>query len=142
MRFASLGSGSEGNALAVQVGETTILMDCGFGLNETLSKEDLIKENYQGIRPAPGYPACPDHTEKGLLWELMGAKEKLGVSLTENFAMNPPCSVSGFYFSHPEVDYFKVGPIGRDQVEDYARRKGESVAWVEKWLSPYLDYHT
>lgn len=112
----------------------------GFGLDEKLSREDLLAEKYRGIRPAPGYPACPDHTEKKLLWELLDAEVKTGVSLTENFAMNPPSSVSGFYFSHPKSKYFQVGNIGRDQVEDYAIRKDMPVTMVEKWLAPNLDY--
>ncbi len=112
----------------------------GFGHTEKLSPQDLISEKYRGVRPAPGYPACPDHTEKSILWELLEAKKTSGVELTENFAMNPPSSVSGFYFSHPDASYFHVGNIGRDQVEDYALRKKMSVGEVEKWLSPNLDY--
>ena len=112
----------------------------GFGLNENLSCEDLIAEKYRGVRPAPGYPACPDHTEKALLWRLLDAEANTGVSLTENFAMNPPSSVSGFYMSHPEAKYFQVGNIGKDQVEDYAVRKNMPLAVVEKWLTPCLDY--
>lgn len=113
----------------------------GFGYNEGLSKEDLIQEKYRGVRPAPGYPACPDHTEKRTLWDLLEVERNLGVVLTENYAMNPPSSVSGFYFSHPEATYFNVGKIGQDQVKDYASRKGMSVEEVEKWLSPQLDYN-
>jgi 5-methyltetrahydrofolate--homocysteine methyltransferase len=112
----------------------------GYGKVEGLGFEDYIKETYRGIRPAPGYPACPDHTEKTMLWQLLNATEKTGVQLTENFAMNPPSSVSGLYFSHPDVRYFPVGSIAKDQVEDYARRKAFTVAEVEKWLGPYLDY--
>jgi 5-methyltetrahydrofolate--homocysteine methyltransferase len=112
----------------------------GFGKTENLSNEDLIKEKYRGIRPAPGYPACPDHTEKDLLWELLDAKKLTGVELTENFAMNPPCSVSGFYFSHPEAKYFTLGSIGKDQVEDYSKRKEIDLERLERWLSPNLDY--
>jgi 5-methyltetrahydrofolate--homocysteine methyltransferase len=112
----------------------------GFGLTENLSNEDLIAEKYRGVRPAPGYPACPDHTEKALLWDLLDVEKNVGVSLTENFAMNPPSSVSGFYFSHPEAKYFPVGNIGKDQVEDYAKRKGMPKTTVEKWLAPNLDY--
>ena len=112
----------------------------GFGKDENLSFEDLINEEYRGIRPAPGYPACPDHTEKGLLWSLLDAEKNVGITLTENFAMNPPSSVSGFYFAHPEAKYFHVGQIDRDQVDDYARRKNMSVEVVEKWLRPNLGY--
>ncbi len=112
----------------------------GFGASENLTLDDLIAERYRGIRPAPGYPACPDHTEKPLLWKLLDAERHTGVALTENFAMNPPSSVSGLYFAHPEATYFHVGSIGKDQVEDYARRKGMPLREVEKWLSPNLDY--
>ncbi len=112
----------------------------GYGLNENLSNEDLIKEKYRGVRPAPGYPACPDHTEKQLLWDLLNAEAHTGVTLTENFAMNPPSSVSGFYFNHPEARYFNVGSLGRDQIEDYAKRKEMPVATIEKWLAPNLGY--
>ena len=112
----------------------------GFGETEALSKEDLIKEQYRGIRPAPGYPAQPDHTEKRLLFDLLHAEQNAQVILTENFAMHPASSVSGLYFAHPEAKYFGVGMIGRDQVEDYARRKGMDIATIEKWLAPNLSY--
>jgi len=112
----------------------------GFGKDENLSNEDLIKEAYRGIRPAPGYPACPDHTEKRLLFDLLSAEKNAQVFLTENFAMNPASSVSGFYFGHPEAKYFGVGMIGRDQVEDYAIRKGLDIPTLEKWLAPNLSY--
>jgi 5-methyltetrahydrofolate--homocysteine methyltransferase len=112
----------------------------GFGESENLSYEDLIKEKYRGIRPAPGYPACPDHTEKSLLWKLLQPDRNIGVTLTENFAMNPPSSVSGWYFAHPEAKYFHIGQIDRDQVEDYARRKNMPVEVVERWLQPNLGY--
>ncbi|RYZ98871.1 MAG: methionine synthase, partial [Proteobacteria bacterium] len=112
----------------------------GFGKNEDLSNEDLIAEKYRGVRPAPGYPACPDHTEKRTLWKLLGAEEKIGVSLTTSCAMNPPSSVSGYYFAHPAAKYFHVGLIGKDQVADYAARKGMAQTAVEKWLGPNLDY--
>jgi 5-methyltetrahydrofolate--homocysteine methyltransferase len=112
----------------------------GFGLKENLSNEDLIAEKYRGIRPAPGYPACPDHTEKALLWKLLDAEARTGTSLTENFAMNPPSSVSGLFFGHSEARYFQVGNIGKDQVEDYAKRKDMPLRVVEKWLAPNLDY--
>ena len=96
----------------------------GYARDEELSNEELIKEAYRGIRPAPGYPACPDHTEKGLLFDLIGGEQATGMKLTESFAMWPASSVSGFYFSHPKSHYFGVGKINKDQVEDYARRKG------------------
>jgi 5-methyltetrahydrofolate--homocysteine methyltransferase len=114
--------------------------DCGFGKEEKLAKEDLLRERYRGIRPAPGYPALPDHTEKKTLFELLEATPNLGVELTESYAMLPAASVSGIYLNHPEAQYFSVGKIGRDQVEDYARRKGLSVSAVEKWLRPNLGY--
>lgn len=112
----------------------------GHGKTEDLNVEDLIKEKYRGIRPAPGYPACPDHTEKTKIWDLLNAKEALGVSLTENFAMNPPASVSGYYFAHPEAKYYNLGLMEKDQVEDYAQRKGLTVQEVEKWLASNLGY--
>jgi 5-methyltetrahydrofolate--homocysteine methyltransferase len=114
--------------------------DWGYGRGETLTPDDLLKERYRGIRPAPGYPACPDHTEKKTLFSLLGAEAKTGISLTESFAMSPASSVSGFYFAHPDAHYFGVGRLGRDQVEDYARRKGLPLAEVERWLSPNLGY--
>jgi 5-methyltetrahydrofolate--homocysteine methyltransferase len=112
----------------------------GYSKNENLSSEELIKENYAGIRPAPGYPACPDHTEKRLLFDLLQAEKNTGIILTENFAMHPAAAVSGFYFSHPESKYFGVGKIQKDQVEDYAKRKNESIEFIEKWLAPALGY--
>jgi len=111
----------------------------GYQPNENLTNEEIIEEKYQGIRPAPGYPACPEHTEKKKIFELLEA-EKLGIKLTESFAMYPASSVSGYYFSHPESRYFGLGKIGKDQVEDYAKRKGMSVELAEKWLSPVLGY--
>ncbi len=114
--------------------------DWGFGQSENLSIKDMIGEKYRGIRPAAGYPACPDHTEKSTLWELLGAEAATGISLTESFAMNPPSSVSGLYFGNSDARYFNVGKIGKDQVESYAARKGLSVSVVEKWLRPNLDY--
>jgi 5-methyltetrahydrofolate--homocysteine methyltransferase len=110
-----------------------------YAKDEALAHDDLIAEKYRGIRPAPGYPACPDHTEKRTLFTLLGA-ESLGIQLTESYAMTPAASVSGMYFAHPEARYFAVGKIGRDQVEDYARRKGLPVEEVERWLSPNLAY--
>ena len=110
----------------------------GFGTDESLSNEELIKEKYQGIRPAMGYPACPDHTEKATLWRLLKAKEHTGADLTVNFAMNPPSSVSGLYFSHPEAKYFSLGTIDNDQLEDIASRKGRRVEDMSRWLAPHL----
>jgi 5-methyltetrahydrofolate--homocysteine methyltransferase len=115
---------------------------CGFGKTEDLSYAELIRERYRGIRPAPGYPACPDHTEKPILFKQLGAEAATGIVLTESCAMSPASSVSGWYLNHPDSKYFGVGKVGRDQVDDYARRKGWSVAQVEKWLGPYLDYDT
>lgn len=99
-----------------------------------------MKEEYQGIRPALGYPACPDHSEKDIVWEMMGVEEKTGIWLTEAKAMVPTAAVSGLYFSHPEFRYFAVGKINREQVEDYAERKGMEVSDVENWLGPNLGY--
>jgi 5-methyltetrahydrofolate--homocysteine methyltransferase len=113
--------------------------DWGYGVGESLSTEELIRERYRGIRPAPGYPACPDHTEKRALFDLLGA-EAGGLRLTESFAMLPAASVSGFYFSHPEARYFQVGRIDREQALDYHRRKGMDLRTVERWLAPHLDY--
>ncbi|HMH03456.1 MAG TPA: methionine synthase [Candidatus Udaeobacter sp.] len=113
----------------------------GFGRDEQLSHAELIREKYRGIRPAAGYPACPDHAEKGILFELLDAEHNADIKLTESFAMHPGSSVSGLYFSHPEAKYFGVGQIGRDQVVDYATRHGESVPAVEKRLAPNLDYN-
>ena len=107
---------------------------------ENLSNEELIREEYRGIRPAPGYPACPDHTEKQTLWDLIDPTGNVGISITESFAMLPAASVSGMYFSHPESSYFGTGKIGRDQIEDYARRKGVSVGEAERWLANVLGY--
>ncbi|HEV2330190.1 MAG TPA: methionine synthase [Verrucomicrobiae bacterium] len=112
----------------------------GYGNGEHLSPEELIQEKYRGIRPAAGYPACPDHTEKKTLWELLDVEKNAGIKLTESFAMWPGSSVSGLYFSHPESKYFAVGKLGRDQIQDYHLRKGMSVTEVERWLGPYLDY--
>ncbi len=112
----------------------------GYGCREDLSHEDLIHEKYRGIRPAPGYPACPDHTEKGTIWRLLDVENNTGMQLTESFAMWPGSSVSGLYFAHPQSRYFSLGKIDRDQVADYAQRKGMSVAEAERWLSPNLNY--
>jgi 5-methyltetrahydrofolate--homocysteine methyltransferase len=111
--------------------------DWGYGAVESLSTEELIDEKFVGIRPAFGYPACPDHTEKATLFELLGAPAR-GITLTESFAMMPASSVSGLYLSHPDAKYFNVGRIGRDQLEDYARRKGMSIEDAERWLAPNL----
>ena len=112
----------------------------GFGKVENLKPEDLIGEKYRGIRPAAGYPACPDHTEKGILWKLLDVEKTAGIKLTESFAMWPGSSVSGLYFAHPESKYFAVGKLGRDQLLDYHLRKGMTLQEVEKWLGPWLNY--
>ena len=112
----------------------------GYGKGEALSPEDLIRERYRGIRPAAGYPACPDHTEKRILFDLLQAEKQAGITLTETFAMLPASSVSGLYFAHPDAKYFAVGKLGRDQVSDYARRKQMDLAAIERWLSPNLNY--
>ncbi len=112
----------------------------GYGRAERLTMPEILREKYQGIRPAPGYPACPDHTQKPQLWSLMGVEAATGIKLTESCAMYPASSVSGFYFAHPESKYFAVGRRGRDQIADYARRASRPEADVEKWLAPYLDY--
>ncbi len=114
----------------------------GYAPDETFSNEDLIREEYQGIRPAPGYPAQPDHTEKETLFRLLEAERRVGVKLTESYAMWPGSSVSGLYFAHPEAYYFGVAKVERDQVEDYARRKGMTIEEVERWLAPILNYDT
>jgi 5-methyltetrahydrofolate--homocysteine methyltransferase len=114
--------------------------DWGYGRGERLSKDDLIAEKYRGIRPAAGYPSCPDHTEKATLWHLLSAEEATGIRLTESYAMTPAASVSGLYFAHPEARYFAVDLVTRDQVEDYARRKETPRAEVERWLAPNLGY--
>ena len=112
----------------------------GYAADESLTNEDLIAEKYRGVRPAPGYPACPDHTEKDGLFRLLDAQKNTGMTLTESFAMLPASAVSGFYFSHPDSAYFAVGKLGRDQVIDYARRKGMALEETERWLAPYLAY--
>jgi 5-methyltetrahydrofolate--homocysteine methyltransferase len=112
----------------------------GYGCEENLSPGDLIQEKYRGIRPAAGYPACPDHTEKGALWRLLDVQANTGMLITESFAMWPGSSVSGLYFAHPQSRYFSLGKIDRDQVVDYHQRKGMSVAEVERWLGPNLNY--
>lgn len=112
----------------------------GYAEAETLDNEELIKEKYQGIRPAAGYPACPDHTEKPLIFELLNARENTGIELTESFAMYPTAAVSGLYFASPHAKYFGLGKIGKDQVQDYAKRKATTKEYIEKWLSPNLNY--
>jgi 5-methyltetrahydrofolate--homocysteine methyltransferase len=112
----------------------------GFGCGENLNNADLIQEKYRGIRPAAGYPACPDHTEKGTLWRLLDVQTNTGMIITESFAMWPGSSVSGLYFAHPKSRYFSLGKIDRDQVRDYHMRKGMAVAEVERWLGPNLNY--
>ena len=112
----------------------------GYTADEGLDTNAIIREEYRGIRPAPGYPACPEHTEKRTIWELLDAEENAGISLTESCAMTPGAAVSGYYFSHPESAYFGVAEIGRDQAQDYADRKGWTLQEAEKWLSPNLAY--
>ena len=112
----------------------------GYASDENLDNEALIREEYRGIRPAPGYPACPEHTEKATLWELLEPDKRIGMTLTDSFAMNPQSSVSGWYFAHPDAHYFGVGKIGRDQVKDYAKRKGWDLKTAETWLAPNLGY--
>jgi 5-methyltetrahydrofolate--homocysteine methyltransferase len=112
----------------------------GYGKAEKLTTEDLIREKYRGIRPAAGYPACPDHTEKGILWKLLEVEKNTGIQLTESCAMWPASSVSGLYFAHPESKYFAVGKLGRDQLLDYHVRKGMTLQEIERWLGPYLNY--
>src|SRR5690606_9089139 len=112
----------------------------GYAPDEALDNDALIAEQYRGIRPAPGYPACPDHTEKRTLFDLLQAETNAGMQLTGSMAMLPAAAVCGYYFSHPDSRYFVLGRIGRDQVEDYARRKGWTVAEAERWLAPNLDY--
>jgi 5-methyltetrahydrofolate--homocysteine methyltransferase len=112
----------------------------GYAQDEDLSNQEIITEKYQGIRPAPGYPACPDHTEKGLLWQLLEPDTRIGLSLTESYAMWPAAAVSGWYFSHPNTRYFGTGKIQKDQVVDYAKRKGWDLDKAEKWLMPVLAY--
>jgi 5-methyltetrahydrofolate--homocysteine methyltransferase len=112
----------------------------GYAAAEALTNEQLVREEYRGIRPAPGYPACPDHTEKAKLWRLLDVERNAGIRLTDSFAMYPTAAVSGWYFSHSQARYFAVGKIDREQVEDYARRKGMSIAEAQRWLAPNLGY--
>jgi 5-methyltetrahydrofolate--homocysteine methyltransferase len=110
----------------------------GYAVQENLTVDELIKAKYKGIRPAPGYPACPDHTEKRVIFDLLGAEKLIGAELTENFAMVPPASVSGYIFSHPGSTYFNLGKINSDQLEDYAKRKNMSIKEAARWLAPNL----
>ncbi len=112
----------------------------GFAPEETLTNEQLIREQYTGIRPAPGYPACPDHTEKQTLFDLLDVTGNTGISLTESYAMQPSASVCGWYYSHPRSVYFGIGKIAADQVHSYADRKGMTVSEIERWLAPNLGY--
>jgi len=127
-------------ALAERMHERVRREFWGYAPEERFSGDQLVREEYRGIRPAPGYPACPDHTEKGTLWRLLDVESNAGIRLTESFAMYPTAAVSGWYFSHPEARYFQVGRIDADQVADYARRKGISVADAERWLAPIIGY--
>jgi 5-methyltetrahydrofolate--homocysteine methyltransferase len=127
-------------ALAERLHERVRREFWAYAPQEHLDNTGLIREEYQGIRPAPGYPACPDHTEKALLWRLLDADRTAGIRLTESFAMFPTAAVSGFYFSHPKAHYFGVGKIDRDQVVSYAQRKGFTVNEAERWLAPILGY--
>jgi 5-methyltetrahydrofolate--homocysteine methyltransferase len=127
-------------ALAEQLHERTRRELWGYAPNEALTNRELIGEAYTGIRPAPGYPACPDHTEKAELWRLLDPERRAGIRLTESFSMYPTAAVSGWYFAHPQAKYFAIGKIARDQVQDYARRKNISLAEAQRWLSPNLGY--
>jgi 5-methyltetrahydrofolate--homocysteine methyltransferase len=127
-------------ALAERMHERVRREFWGYAPEERFSNDQLIREEYRGIRPAPGYPACPDHTEKGTLWRLLDAEATAGIRLTESYAMHPTAAVSGWYFSHPEARYFQVGKIDADQVADYAARKGWSAADAERWLAPIVGY--
>jgi 5-methyltetrahydrofolate--homocysteine methyltransferase len=129
-------------ALAERMHERARREFWGYAPEERFTNDQLVREEYRGIRPAPGYPACPDHTEKATLWSLLDVEHKIGVRLTESFAMYPTAAVSGWYFSHPEARYFQVGKIDADQVADYARRKGISVAEAERWLAPIVGYES
>jgi 5-methyltetrahydrofolate--homocysteine methyltransferase len=112
----------------------------GYASEENLHNSELIKESYQGIRPAPGYPACPDHTEKALLWQLIQPDQHIGITITESYAMLPMASVSGFYYAHPQANYFGIGKIEKDQLLDYAERKAMGQSVMERWLAPVLNY--
>jgi 5-methyltetrahydrofolate--homocysteine methyltransferase len=127
-------------ALAERMHERARREFWGYSPEERYTGDQLVREEYRGIRPAPGYPACPDHTEKATLWRLLDVESNVGLHLTESYAMYPTAAVSGWYFSHPEARYFQVGRIDADQVADYARRKGISVAEAERWLAPVIGY--
>ena len=127
-------------ALAERMHEDVRKVYWGYAPDEELDNAALVAEKYRGIRPAPGYPACPEHTEKGTLWQVLGPDSAIDLHLTESFAMTPTAAVSGFYFAHPQASYFSVGKIGRDQVVDYAARKGMAVEEAERWLGPSLEY--
>jgi 5-methyltetrahydrofolate--homocysteine methyltransferase len=127
-------------ALAERMHERVRREFWGYAPEERLDGDALIREDYRGIRPAPGYPACPEHSEKAALWRLLDAEQNAGIRLTESFAMFPTAAVSGFYFSHRQAHYFGVGQIGRDQVQSYAQRKGWTLAQAERWLAPILGY--
>jgi len=129
-------------ALAERMHERVRKEFWGYAPDENLANEQLIAEQYRGIRPAPGYPACPDHTEKQALWELIEPNRNAGIEITDSYAMMPASSVSGWYFSHPKSQYFGTGKIQRDQVEDYAERKKLDKRVVERWLAPVLGYDT
>ena len=141
--YNSIVAMSVGDRLAEALAEymhRQVRCEWGYGNEEDLSIEDMVREKYRGIRPAPGYQAQPDHTEKPLLFKLLNSERRVGIKLTESFAMSPASSVSGMYYAHPESRYFAVGKIDRDQVADYAERKKMSVAEVERWLAPILGY--
>ena len=112
----------------------------GYAKDEALTNQEMVDEKYQGIRPAPGYPACPEHTEKATLFDLLEVKENTGISLTESYSMYPAASVSGWYFAHPKAKFFRLGQISLDQIEEYARRKGINREEAERWLAPSLNY--
>jgi 5-methyltetrahydrofolate--homocysteine methyltransferase len=127
-------------ALAERMHERVRREFWGYAPEERFTNDQLVREEYRGIRPAPGYPACPDHTEKATLWRMLDVERTTGIRLTESFAMYPTAAVSGWYFSHPEARYFQVGRIDADQVADYARRKGLSMEEAERWLAPVVGY--
>ena len=127
-------------ALAERMHERVRREVWGYAPEERFANDDLIRESYRGIRPAPGYPACPEHSEKATLWQLLDVERRVGIRLTENYAMYPTAAVSGWYFSHPDARYFGVGQIDEDQVENYARRKGWTLDEARRWLAPLLGY--
>jgi len=127
-------------ALAERMHERVRREFWGYAPEERFTGDQLVQEAYRGIRPAPGYPACPDHTEKATLWRMLDVERSTGIRLTESYAMYPTAAVSGWYFSHPEAKYFQVGRIDADQVADYARRRGIAVAEAERWLAPVIGY--